>query len=156
MNFKNLHRCGMHEWGGCECEKYCKMTMPKDAFKLIVAGSRSFNDYGLLERKIEKILSKKIGEIEIVSGGAKGADKLGEKYARTRKLYLRVFEADWEQHGKAAGMIRNAEMAEYGDALIAFWDGKSSGTKGMIELAKKKKLPVRIFNYKTKEWIHDK
>ena len=112
-------------------------------FKVIVAGSRDFNDYKLLKEKLDVVLSNKV-EIEIVSGGARGADKLGEVYAKERNLSCKVFPADWDAHGKSAGYKRNAEMAEYADALVAFWDGKSKGTGHMIDLAEKKRIQIRV------------
>ncbi|MEB5480951.1 DUF2493 domain-containing protein [Shouchella clausii] len=113
-------------------------------FKVIVAGSRDFNDYMLLKRKLDAALRNRASEgIEIVSGKARGADTLGEQYAKERGYAIKEFPADWETHGKAAGHIRNRLMAEYADALVAFWDGKSRGTENMIENAKKKGLQIR-------------
>lgn len=114
--------------------------------KVIIAGGRDFNNYKYLCQKVDKILSKQIN-VEIVSGVANGADKLGEMYAKDRDFSIIKFPADWDTFGKSAGYRRNAEMAEYADALIAFWDGKSRGTKHMIDLAKSKNLKVRIFYY---------
>lgn len=114
------------------------------AFKVIVAGSRDFTDYELLKRKLDVILASKVDEgIVVISGTARGADKLGERYAKERGYEISSKPADWDRYGKAAGHRRNAEMADEGDALVAFWDGKSRGTAGMIELAKKKNLLVR-------------
>ena len=92
--------------------------------KVIIAGGRDFNDYDLLCRKADKILSRQ-SEVEIVSGTAKGADKLGEMYAKERHFSIKRFPADWGTFGNAAGYRRNVEMAIYADALIAFWDGES-------------------------------
>jgi hypothetical protein len=111
--------------------------------KLIIAGGRDFSD----KQKLYEEVAKLEGITEVVSGTAKGADKLGEEYAKDNNIPLKKFPADWTKHGKAAGPIRNGEMAEYGDALIAFWDGKSSGTKSMINLAKQNNLQVTIVNY---------
>lgn len=114
--------------------------------KVIIAGGRCFNDYEMLFEFCEKVLSNQ-NQIEIVSGVANGADKLGEKYAKEKGYPLKQFPADWEKFGKSAGYKRNLEMAEYADALIAFWDKKSKGTKHMIDLAKKNKLKIRVKNY---------
>lgn len=116
--------------------------------KIIIAGSRNFDDYTLLEQFCDKILQNVKEEVEIVSGGAKGADRLGEKYATERGYSIKVFVADWAKYGKSAGPIRNEQMAKYADGLIAFWDGKSRGTKNMIDLAKKYKLKIRIKHLK--------
>lgn len=115
-------------------------------FKVIIAGSRSFNDYDLLKQKCDKFLSQKTN-IEIVSGTANGADKLGERYARERGYILKQFPADWNKYGKGAGYIRNGEMSDYGEALIVFWDGKSRGTEHMIKTAKSSGLKVRIVRF---------
>ena len=114
--------------------------------KIIIAGGRDFDDYDKLCQFCDGILSEHT-EIEIVSGTAKGADKLGEKYAVEKGYPIRQFPADWAQFGKSAGYKRNAEMAEYADALIAFWDGKSKGTKHMIDLANRAKLKVQIIPF---------
>lgn len=117
--------------------------------KLIIAGGRDFNDYGLLCLTVTNFL-KEIEDhvIEIVSGGAKGADELGEKYAREiLKSSPTIFYANWKEYGKTAGPIRNMEMAKYADALVAFWDGKSKGTKNMINTAIKMSLIVKIIKY---------
>lgn len=118
----------------------------KDTYRVIIAGSRSFNDYDLLRHKCDEILKDRIlsSEIVIVSGTASGADSLGERYAREKGFAVDRRPADWKTYGKAAGPIRNAEMALSSDALIAFWDGKSRGTHHMITLAGKKGLDVHV------------
>jgi hypothetical protein len=118
--------------------------------KIIIAGGRDFNDYNLLCQKVDKILSKQ-NEIEIVSGTAKGADKLGERYAEERGYKIKRFIPDWNFLGKSAGYIRNEEMAQYADALIVFWNEISKGTKHMIDLAELYKLKIRIIKYKKNE-----
>ncbi|WP_341323494.1 DUF2493 domain-containing protein [Solibacillus sp. FSL H8-0523] len=114
--------------------------------KVIIAGGRDFIDYELLKQKADFLLQNQ-SEVEIVSGAAKGADKLGEKYAKEKGYPISSHPANWDKHGRSAGYIRNKEMAEYADVLIAFWDGKSKGTKHMIDLATKHGLKVRIVNY---------
>lgn len=114
--------------------------------KVIIAGGREFNDYPTLCKVCDRMLSKS-EDVEIVSGGARGADALGERYAKERGYALKVFTADWDKYGKAAGYIRNDEMSQYGDALISFWDGESKGTGHMIELANKRGLKVKISKY---------
>ena len=113
--------------------------------KIIIAGSRNFNDYNLLKSSCDNLLTQ-FTNIEIVSGTARGADKLGERYAREKGYSIKQFPANWNL-GKSAGYIRNAEMAQYADMLIAFWDGTSKGTKHMIDLANKRSLRVEIVNY---------
>jgi len=109
--------------------------------KVIIAGKRDFNNYELLK---SSIISLNLEINEIVSGKAKGADLLGEKFAIENKKPIKEFPANWKKYNRAAGPIRNKEMAEYSDVLIAFWDQKSKGTKSMIELAKKNNLIVHV------------
>ena len=116
-------------------------------FKVIIAGSRSFQNQPLLKEYADYKLSYIKDAIEIVSGGAKGADSLGERYAKEKGYLLKIFLADWEQYGKAAGYLRNVQMAEYADALLAFWDGKSRGTMHMIQIAYNYGLKVGIKHY---------
>lgn len=117
--------------------------------RIIIAGGRDFNDYSLLEANVEDFLIENYTEsiITIVSGMAKGADALGIKYAKDYNYPVLEYKAEWDKYGKSAGFIRNKQMAEVADALIAFWDGKSSGTKNMIEEAEKENLIIKIINY---------
>lgn len=114
--------------------------------KVIIAGSRDFNNYELLKDKCNYYLQN-YDDIEIVSGLARGADSLAIKYAKEYNYPVKEFKPDWDKFGKSAGYIRNKEMAEYADALIAFWDGKSKGTKHMIDLAKSNNLKVKVILY---------
>lgn len=111
--------------------------------KTIIAGCRDFTDYNLLKQKVDYYRENKT-ITEIVSGVARGADELGEVYATENNIDIKKFPADWDKHGKAAGPIRNRQMAEYADVLIAVWDGKSKGTKNMIEEMNKLKKQVYI------------
>lgn len=117
-------------------------------FKVIVAGGREFNNYALLRTRLDQALrNRKNDEILIVSGKARGADALGERYAKERGYAVSEHPADWDNYGKSAGYIRNKEMAEEADALMAFWDGKSRGTMHMINLAKEKGLKTLVVRY---------
>lgn len=111
--------------------------------KTIIAGSRTFNDYNLLKSKLDYYRQNNT-ITQIVSGGAAGADTLGEKYSDENDIDLVIMRADWDTHGRAAGPIRNRKMAEYAEVLIAVWDGQSRGTKNMIEEMNKLKKPVFI------------
>jgi hypothetical protein len=103
--------------------------------KIIIAGSRTFTDYQKLSEVCDQFLQDQT-DIEIVSGAYyKGADKLGEQYAKERGFKITQFPADWKRFGRAAGPKRNEQMANYANALIAFWDGKSKGTLNMIDKA---------------------
>ena len=127
--------------------------------RVIIAGGRDFDDFPLLINKCIEIIAEETKEddtierIRIVSGTARGADKLGEQFANIAHYDVARFPADWDTHKKSAGYIRNAEMAKFASedgnkgVLIAVWDGKSRGTKNMIDLAKRYGLEVHIVNY---------
>lgn len=118
--------------------------------RIIIAGGRDFSDYNLIEQTLLNYFNKYHIEkplVEIVSGGAKGADRLGERFAKQYDIPVKLFPANWDLYGKSAGYRRNKEMAEYADCLIAFWDGKSKGTGHMIDLANKNQLIVNVINY---------
>ena len=103
----------------------------------------------MLKRTMDKLLiNKQDDEIAVVCGEARGADTLGRRYAEENGYQVLSFPANWDKYGKRAGYIRNAEMAENADALVVFWDGKSRGTKNMIELASNKGIPIRIRRYR--------
>lgn len=117
-------------------------------FKVVIAGSRGFKNYILLEAKLSHYLSKKnLEDVEVVSGGANGADLLGERFAKEKGCKIKRFIPDWDGQGKSAGYIRNWEMAKYADACVVFWDGKSKGTKHMMDLAKREGIILKIVMY---------
>ena len=118
-------------------------------YKIIIAGGRDFMDYNLLKEKTNKILQEKrvSHKIVIISGCARGADTLGLRYASENAFDVEEYPANWDKYGKKAGYMRNVEMAENADALIAFWDGKSKGTKHMIDIATERNLPTRVIRY---------
>lgn len=122
-----------------------------DNFKVIIAGSRGFSNYKLLREQCNKFLreKRKTSNIIVVSGHARGADTLGEKYAQDEEFALEIYPAQWKKFGKRAGYRRNEQMAEVADALIAFWDGSSKGTKHMIDIMNEKNLLVRVVEYET-------
>ncbi len=121
--------------------------------KVIIAGSRNFNNYKLLKKKMDFFLKNKIDKnkpsfnIEIVSGTARGADTLGETYAKDKGYALTKVPAHWDLYGKKAGYIRNREMRDYADVCVVFWDGESKGSKHMINLAKEDNMPIRVVMY---------
>ncbi len=127
-----------------------------EELRVIIAGSRDFNDYELLKREVLNIVkynNRPKEFVKIVSGGARGADRLGEQFAKEFDLKVKQFVPDWDGLGKRAGYVRNADMAKFAcengnqGILIAFWDGKSKGTKHMIDLAKRYGLEVNIVNF---------
>ena len=117
-------------------------------FKVIIAGGRDFNNYELLKEKCDYYLSHlDTCNIVIISGHARGADTLGEKYAKEKGYEIESHPADWNKYGKSAGYKRNVEMADVASAAICFWNGKSKGTKHMIDIAKEKGIPVKVVRY---------
>ncbi len=133
--------------------------------RIIVAGSRGFKNYRLLSDTIMEYLGSmddtdlinSPSQVKFISGNAKGADVLGEEFAYTWGYDVVRFPADWDGLGKRAGYVRNDEMAKYSmtdgnyGVLIAFWDGKSKGTRHMIDLAKKNGLEVRVVRFDNAE-----
>lgn len=119
--------------------------------RLIIAGGRDFTNaeaaFSYIRAWSGIFRNWKSEEVEIVCGGATGADAIGREYARRKGLTVMVFKPDWNEHGKAAGPIRNAQMAEYGTHLLAFWDGESRGTGSMIRQALDRGLPVAVCFY---------
>lgn len=114
--------------------------------RIIIAGSREFNDYEYLKQRCNQVISfLELKDITIISGTANGADKLGEQYAKEKGYEIKQYPANWNKYGKSAGYLRNVEMAENADVLIAFWRNQSKGTKHMIDIASDKNLKVHIF-----------
>jgi len=137
--------------------------------KIIIAGSRNFNNYNLLEEECLNLFesnSTLYKFIEVVSGHANGVDKLGEAFAKKHNYPVKIFEADWNNldvkpclikynktgnpYNALAGFNRNKQMAEYaskfGGMLVLFWDGKSPGSKNMLDNAKEYKLRTHLVN----------
>lgn len=114
--------------------------------KVIVAGGRDFASFTKLCMILDAHF-REAGGVEIVSGGARGVDRMAERWARTRGVCCEVHPADWRKYGKRAGMVRNAEMAEIADELVAIWDGESRGTAAMIDMMKKRGKPVTVYGY---------
>lgn len=121
----------------------------KKIMKLIIAGSRHLNP--TVEDIQEICFYYEITPKEIISGSAQGVDAAGEKYADHCKLPIVRFPADWKKYGKSAGPRRNRTMAANADALLLIWDGKSRGSKNMMEEAKKK--GIRIYEVLAKDYI---
>jgi len=118
--------------------------------KIAIIGSRTFNDYDNLVRYIAENIN--VFRIElVVSGGAKGTDKLGELFALHNNIPMKIYKPDWRKYGKIAGPIRNKQIVKEVDIVFAFWDCKSKGTKNAIGLAKTMKKKVHIFRYFEKD-----
>jgi len=132
-------------------------------FKVIIAGSRGFNDYKLLCEVMDNYLNDKMDDIEIVSGTAKGADKLGERYAKDRSYGIKRFPADWKnltapgavikegsfgKYNAVAGHTRNGKMRDYADAAVIFVVNNSSGSLDMAKKMKEAKKEVLVSHIK--------
>ena len=118
--------------------------------KLAIVGSRTFNDFDLLVKWIRPFKRYATTPIEIMSGGAPGADSLAKKYAKSPSLFNTTYTeypAEWNKYGKSAGFIRNQIIIDNCDMVLAFWDGQSRGTADTIEKAKKAKRPTFIIYY---------
>ena len=120
--------------------------------KIAIVGGRDFNNYELLKWSVINAMDVNYYTEEntkhtIVSGGAKGADSLGEKFADEFNFYKQIYRANWDLYGKQAGFIRNISIIENADIVFAFWDGKSKGTQHSINLAKQKNKELYIIKY---------
>lgn len=139
--------------------------MARDEFRVIIAGGRDFarmpsdrEDVDLLTKTMDNLFQykKRSHRIVVLCGMAKGRDMAGKRYAEQRRFHVRYFPADWQQYGRRAGIVRNELMAQNADALVAFWDGSSRGTKNMIETAQRYGLAVRVIRYNLKSEMPEK
>lgn len=126
--------------------------------KLIIAGSRHLVDVDINNIMYHYFMDNTSDfhperVVEVISGGCNGIDKLGEQWAKEeywfdhghtykKSISIKYFIPDWKTHGKAAGPIRNRQMAEYGDALLLIWDGKSRGSASMKKEMEKLNKPI--------------
>lgn len=139
----------MGPWYGCLSRKENE-TKQEDLhmgeIKCIIAGGRDFTNYEALKKALATV---KFGnnKVTIISGTARGADSLGERYAKEKNYELMRFPANWNKYGRSAGMIRNKQMLEQANCVICFWDGKSPGTRNMIQITKAAGKPVAVFDY---------
>lgn len=119
--------------------------------RVIIAGGRDFYDQALLTKEVDKVLKELLekapANFVFVSGNAPGADQEGEVYARRKGYSVFLYPAYWKVYGRRAGIVRNEQMAQNADVLIAFWDGKSKGTDHMIKIANKYSLKVYVVRY---------
>lgn len=118
-------------------------------YKLIVAGGRDFTDYNWAKREIIRLGTVELKDyaVSIVCGMARGADAMGLRFAEEHGVVVHKFYADWDGLGKSAGHARNRDMGNFADGLLAFWDGRSRGTKGMIEYMRYLDKDVRVIEY---------
>src|SRR5438445_13432544 len=112
--------------------------------KLVIAGSCTFTDY----QHLCQVLAPDRHRItQVLTGGARGADALGKRWAWSKQVPWKGFKADWERFGKSAGVRRNHQMAQAGDVLVAFWDGQSPGTAHMIQCMEQMGKPVVVVRF---------
>ncbi len=123
-------------------------AMPQ--YRVMVAGSRSFDDDELLRSTLDRVLAGK-QNVVIVSGGAKGADRLGERHAQERGLAVERHKPDWKQYGRGAGMVRDGQMIAVADHAVFFWDGASTGTADGIAKAEAKAFRSRWCDSRERE-----
>jgi hypothetical protein len=110
--------------------------------KVAVIGSRTFSDYRLVKETLSTL------DITLlVSGGAIGADLLGEQYAKLNEIPTKIFYPDWKKYGKKAGFIRNSDIINESEMVIAFWDGKSKGTLDSIKKAEELNKNILIIKF---------
>lgn len=113
--------------------------------KIAIVGSRDLN------ANLENFIPK--NATEIISGGAIGIDKCAEKYAKENNLKMTVIKPNYKEYGRRAPLIRNLEIIDKADLVIAFWDGKSKGTKFVIEKCREREKQIKIFTSKKYERI---
>jgi len=117
--------------------------MENQTMRVIVSGTRTIEDYDFV---LNAIHLSGFNPLMIVSGKARGPDRLGELFAKVHQIPVQIFPADWTT-GKTAGFVRNLQMAEYADALVAIWDGFSNGTRHMIQCMNYAKKQVYVALY---------
>lgn len=118
---------------------------------LIIAGSRGFNDYAELDRVLRELgVYDKRKSVTIISGGARGADTLGQQWASEHDIPVIIMPARWDLYGKSAGYRRNVEMAKQATHALVCWDGQSKGSQHMIDIAKDRGLKLYTFLYNSK------
>lgn len=114
--------------------------------KLAVVGSRTFNDYELLKKELDNI-HKETPITLIISGGAKGADSLSERWAHENNIPTQIFKPMWEKFGKQAGFLRNKDIVLNSEQVLAMWDGVSKGTLHSINIADHHQIPYKIVKF---------
>lgn len=115
-------------------------------FRVVIGGLRSYENYKEFCNYVDFCLSEisTKGEIIIISGHCSGTDMMAEQYAKEKNYILEIYPAEWKKYGRAAGPIRNRQMVENADYVIAFWNNKSRGTKNLIECARNRNIPIKV------------
>jgi hypothetical protein len=119
--------------------------------RLAIVGGREFSDYALLEERVLAFVEKHgiddPANLVVLSGRARGADQLGERFASDYAVKVEFFIPNWDKFGKRAGFIRNELMADASTHVLAFWDGASRGTYHMINYSQSKGKLVEVVRY---------
>ena len=115
--------------------------------RLIIAGGRDFTDLPLMTEKLDHLIKQTDEPIVVISGTARGADQTGEAYAKSKGFRVERYPAQWDKYGMSAGYRRNEQMADQATHCVVFWDGKSRGSKHMIDIAERKGLELRVVRY---------
>ena len=113
---------------------------------VLICGSRTFNDMTILRKSMNKI-EFPVDDIQIISGGAVGADILAIQYAEENNFPILIIKPEWDKYGKQAGMIRNKKLVALADVMIAFWDNQSKGTLNSIQLSQQKRIGFIVFDF---------
>lgn len=120
--------------------------------KIAVVGSRGFDDYELFESVMNRFLSK-FERVSFISGGAGGADRMAERYAKEHSIEITIYKPEWKRYGRGAGYVRNKLIWEESDFGIAFWDGESKGTRHSFKLATKMSKELFVYDYVENRFI---
>ena len=116
------------------------------AKKVVIGGCRDYADYVFFKSRIDEILKDEKDEIIIISGHCSGVDLMGERYAAENGFNVKIFLPEWGKYGRAAVPIRNKKMVACADLVIAFWDGRSKGTRSLIKCAQNSKKDIIIID----------
>ena len=114
---------------------------------IAIIGDGDFNDYALLKTKLDEIRQVYPTIDRAVSGGARGTDQLGEQYARAHGMWMQIFRPDWARYGRGAALLRNTDIINAADIIVAFWDGKSRGTQDSIQKARQQGKILFAYDY---------
>lgn len=133
-------------WDGQSCMKHnALLPCPDCAITVLVCGSRSWADAAAIRIRLASIGYAQRGDVTILHGDARGADRMAARIARDLGMYVKTYPADWQKHGKRAGFLRNITMLDQEpDLVLAFHDGQSRGTQHTIDQARKRGIPVEV------------
>lgn len=114
--------------------------------KLAIVGSRDFTDYETFQQALAEFISEYGMPTSIISGGARGADSMAEKWSLEEDIPIVIYYPDWNTYGRAAGPIRNSQIVNDATHMIAFPVGESRGTQDSIRKARAKRIPLKVIS----------